>query len=229
LEIVQGNSKSARQGGTFGHFFDTKTGTNLKELTVVMAALPQDNRVLLPPGELGGKPICKSRDAIVPVVNDDRLTPMSPTCAKCDHASWAKWHKTKRHEDKPKCRQQVEFIFVERETLLPFRMNVHGTSLKPFREKMEGVARLAKVLMAQGRKPEPYWFSMKLSLQERSGAKGIWNELVISNIVKLEDSAISAFEQAFKDTMSNRLRIQTEVDEDVIDGEIEQTSAPAEA
>lgn len=246
LEIVQRMSKSTSQGALVGHFYDTKTGTNLKELTVVMAALPQDNRVLLPPGELGGKPICKSRDGITPVMDDDRLTPMSPTCRPvpifdefgkptgkmtkgCDHSSWARWHKTKQRADVPGCREQVDFIFVERETLLPFRMNVHGTSLKPFRERMEGVARLAKVLMSQGKSPEPYWFSMKLSLTEKSNPRGTWSELVVSNIVKLDDDAISKFEKAFKDVMSNKIRIQTESDD--VDGAIEgQTvSAPSEA
>lgn len=231
LEIVQPMSKSTSQGALVGHFYDTKTGTNLKEMIAVMAALPQDNRVLLPPGELGGKPICKSRDGIVPVTDDDRLTPMAPNCANCDHSSWAKWHKGgKRREDIPGCRQQVDFVFVERTTLLPFRMNVHGTSLKPFREKMEGIARLAKVLIAQGRNPEPYWFSMRLSLQERTSQKGRWYELVINNISKLEDDAIASFEKAFKDTMSNRLKIQTEDDGSAIEGEIVSgASAPAEA
>jgi hypothetical protein len=230
LEIVQRMSKSTSAGALVGHFYDTKTGTNLKELTVVMAALPQDNRVLMPPGDLGGKPLCKSRDAITPIMDDDRLTPMSPKCATCDHSSWTKWHKNgKRREDIPGCRQQVDFIFVERETLLPFRMNVHGSSLKPFREKMEGVARLAKVLMAQGKNPEPYWFSMKLGLVERSNNKGSWSELSISNIAKLDDAAIAQFETAFKDIMTNKLKIQT--DDETIEGEIVngQTSAPAEA
>jgi hypothetical protein len=231
LEIVQRMSKSTSEGALVGHFYDTKTGTNLKELVVVLAALPQDNRVLLPPGELGGKPICKSRDGVIPVTDDSRLTPMAPNCANCDHSSWKKWHANgKRREDIPGCRQQVDFVFVERTTLLPFRMNVHGTSLKPFREKMEGIARLAKVLISQGKSPEPYWFSMKLSLVERSNQKGSWSELVINNIAKLEDDAIAAFEKAFKDVMSNRLKIQTEADDETIDGEIVNgASAPAEA
>lgn len=233
LEIVQRMSKSTSSGAVPGHFYDTKTGTNLKELTVVLAALPQDQRVLLPPGDLGGKPLCRSRDAITPVLDDDRLNPMAPSCAVCEHSSWARWHKNgKKREDIPGCRQQVDFIFVERETLLPFRMNVHGTSLKPFREKMEGVARLAKVLISQGKNPEPYWFSMKLGLVERSNAKGQWSELSISNIAKLPDEDIAKFEQAFKDVMSNKLKIQTDADDiegEIVNGSSESVSAPAEA
>lgn len=233
LDLVQRMSKSTSEGALVGHFYDTKTGTNLKRMQVVLAAIPQDNRVLMPPNSFGSGPICKSRDAVVPVTDDPRLTAMSPTCQTCDHSSWKKWHANgKRREDVPQCREQIDFIFVERETLLPFRLNVHGKSLKPFREKMEGVARLAKVLLAQGKKPEPYWFSMELSTKEESNTKGTWYELVVSNIVKIDDEAIAKFEQAFKEVMSNKLKIQTDADDiegEIVNGSSESVSAPAEA
>lgn len=219
LSMVQPALAMKNPNAKFGAFYDAKTGTNHERMTVVMAALPRTNRVLLPKGDFGAKPICKSTgcaagsNVMLPILDNKDLIPQSPRCgvyevgssgrpvfkAVCDQASWKKWHESNKNPDfRPSCREQDDFLFVEKDTLLPYRLNIHGESLKPFRASMEGVARYAQADYAKGLHPELYWYQMTLSIKKETNKRGqTYAVLVITDIRPIPVDEREKFKEQF--------------------------------
>lgn len=167
-------------------------------------------RVLFPDGELGAKPLCRSNDGIVPAPGV--LDKKSNTCKDCKFASWAAYSAAKKRGAsiaqlkplKPKCQQKAEFVYVDKLTMQPTRLNVGGTSLreindatKDIQSKIQSKINLARFEMgkakARGEEYVPptiglYDFTIQIKSREIQNSQGSFYVMEFTVVPTVFDS-----------------------------------------
>lgn len=133
------------QGIMPGVFLDRMTGTQFPELDLVLLSI-QTFREKYPSAEFkrGERPICKSRDGVMPILDNPDLIVVNPSgCATCPAASWDGYNYKTKTGPKPTCREKRRLIFIEAATGLPFFMTVQGKAVKTIKLLVESITRNA--------------------------------------------------------------------------------------
>jgi hypothetical protein len=155
LELV---SKATRQENAEpGTFRVTSTNEKFKEMRVVMLFEPQEQREMYRKGEYTkDAKECFSLNNFQP----HALAKQPPAlyCSSCPmgETMWAGWRKAKDHGvvgDQltallPRCRRFWHLFIVDRNTKLPYYVNIKGVSVKPFEVAMQQTARLFAMIVA---------------------------------------------------------------------------------
>lgn len=179
-EMVLVQRTSRTEGATPGRLRDNLTGTEYSEIRVV-PLMVRSGRVLFPPGsDLDAKPLCRSNDGIGPVTTDENLVPQAPNCATCDFGNKA-WAKGKR----PDCRETRRFLFIEKETQLPYVMTIKGTSLKAFKDLLSGIARYMAAARAKGETLNLFDFSFTIKSRFEQNSKGSYYVLQFPDLKRV--------------------------------------------
>jgi hypothetical protein len=155
LELV---SKATRQeGATPGTFRVTSTNEAFKEMRVVMVMEPQEQREMYRKGEYTkDAKECFSLDNVSP--HPRAKQPPALYCSTCPMGDvmWDGWRKAKDRGISgdqltallPRCKKFWHLFIVDRNTKVPYWMNIKGMSVKPFEAAMQNVARLFQMIIA---------------------------------------------------------------------------------
>jgi hypothetical protein len=117
------------------------TGAIVKdEIKAVLLAVPQEQRQWYEnDGKTYSKDMkqCFSTDNIQP--HRAAKNPPAMFCATCPKGdiNWATWRTSHDPKDLPPCQMYWHLFIGERSTQTPYYLNVHGKSVKPFRDAME--------------------------------------------------------------------------------------------
>ena len=141
-----------------GMLMDGLSGALYEYLKIVPLA-DRPGRVMFPPGEdLNVKPLCRSRDGIVP--SSDIENPPSKSCAKCPMNVWGVNPKTGK-KAKPPCGETITLLALAKPTQdetdptynlagLPLYLQMRGTSLPFYKDFIKQVDREIEVRRNQG-------------------------------------------------------------------------------
>jgi len=155
IELV---SKATRQeGATPGTFRDTSTNEAFKELKAVILFEPIEQREMYRKGEYTkDSKLCFSLDNVQP--HPRAKNPPALYCATCPmgDSNWTKWRDAKAKGISgdqlsallPACRKYWHLFIANRATQMPHYINIKGTSVKPFEEAMQNVARIFQMIIA---------------------------------------------------------------------------------
>lgn len=155
LELV---SKATRQeGATPGTFRVTSTNESFKELRTVIIFEPIEQREMYRKGEYTkDSKLCFSLDNVQPHAR--AKNPPALYCATCPmgELNWDKWRAGKAKGLTgvelsallPPCRKYWHLFIADRNTKMPYYLNIKGTSVKPFEDAMQNVARLFQMILA---------------------------------------------------------------------------------
>jgi hypothetical protein len=146
IELVQAMSKA--EGAVPGKLRISDTGQHYDEMQVVMLFEPTQQRSYFEGEEFSkDSKICFSLDNVEP--HSKAKIAQAPFCKSCPKASWEKYRQTKLRSDLPKCREYWHLVLADRVTQLPYYLNVKGTSIPPFEQKMGAVAKMIGLMQAQ--------------------------------------------------------------------------------
>ena len=149
LELV---SKSTQQTGAVpGTFRVTSTNEKFETLRVVMLYSPIEQREKYIKGKFSAdNKLCFSLDNVQP--HHKAKQPPAMYCASCPDGDvrWVEYRKQSANGVSgealsaflPPCRKYWHLFLAARDTLVPYYMNVKGTSVKPFETAMQEVAEL---------------------------------------------------------------------------------------
>lgn len=142
LELVQ---KTTRQEGAEpGKFRNTATNEHYPEMKLVMLVEPQEQRAYYKKGNEFSKDskLCFSVDNVQP--HQRAKEPPALYCATCPKGdvNWETWRKDKRPENLPQCSKFWHLVVADRVTQMIYYFNIKGTSVTPFEQQMQNLARL---------------------------------------------------------------------------------------
>jgi hypothetical protein len=155
MELV---SKATRQEGAEpGTFRVISTNEKFKEVRAVILFEPIEQREMYRKGEYSkDAKLCFSLDNVQPHAR--AANPPAMYCAACPlgDSNWEKWREGKAKGKKgeeltallPPCRKYWHLFIADRATQMPYYLNVKGTSVKPFEDAMQNVARLFQMILA---------------------------------------------------------------------------------
>jgi len=148
MELVQ---KTTRQEGAQpGKFRITATNEHFESLRVVLLGEPSEQREYYLKGNDFSKDskLCFSLDNVTPHAR--AKDPQGMNCATCPKGdiNWKKWYQTKKPEDLPPCRKYWHCVLADRATQMIYYFNVKGTSVSPFEQSMQNLARLFAAIQA---------------------------------------------------------------------------------
>jgi hypothetical protein len=198
IELVQ---RSTRGKGNVPGLFREKNNpeATYETMKVVFLRKAKENRTMYPIGsDLGAAPLCRSKDGIKPITNDDRLQPQAENCAGCIHASWKEYNKTKKP---PPCGNALNLLFVDRDVKWPFFLQMGGKAISTkgmpkgvitYPMLVQNIARAAaKVKMEHGFAPNIFDFSATMYAAEIEGRQGTYFVPAFRDVklIKEEDRA----------------------------------------
>src|ERR1700722_5145954 len=155
IELV---SKATRQEGAVpGTFRDTSTNESWKELKAVILFETLEQREMYRKGEYTkDSKLCFSLDNVQPHIR--AKNPPALYCATCPmgDSNWTKWREAKAKGISgdqlsallPACRKYWHLFIANRATQMPHYINIKGTSVKPFEDAMQNVARIFQMIIA---------------------------------------------------------------------------------
>lgn len=149
MELLQKTTR--RKDVRPGKLFDVLTSTEYDSVQVVALNLKR-GRVLFPEGgDLSAKPICRS-DGISPDgkyrPSDFAQFPQAEFCTSCPQSSWDNYDR-KTGKGKPACSESWQLLYVLRETGLPRRISIKGTSISPTKQLLEQIKQ--DIIMAKAK------------------------------------------------------------------------------
>lgn len=198
--------------GKAGKFLVKSSGQTFDELRVVPLAFRR-TRVLWTPGaEFGADPLCRSNDGITPSPFVEN--PQHEQCKGCPRANWDIYWKSGKKQ-KPDCQEKVQFLFLERETQLPYQISVSGKGIKPFMEMMGEIKRIA-ISRAKATPSELlniYDFSFTVKSVKVKNAKGVFFVLNFSDLKKVQN--IGEFSPLFQQFVKARKQEEAELDQEI--------------
>lgn len=255
--ILALNQRSTRAKGTVPGLFREKENPSetYSEIKVVFLREAREGRVMFPKGsDLGAAPLCRSRDGLVPVTDDDRLEPQAPACAKCPMADWSKWQKNKIKENIPPCSNNLNLLFVDRDIKWPYSIQIDGKSISQKLPKgyekvihwpkllQELAKKSAKAKLQFGFMPNIFDFTMTMYAEEIEGNNGTYFVVAFKDIKLIGEKDRPEFHDIFSSYQKQQQKVEAaasgEKDEDEDDGLEEeqsvghspvQTQAPADA
>jgi hypothetical protein len=198
IELVQ-NSTKDKEPQQIGKFRTKASGSTFDEIKLVLLKV-RKGRVLFPPGgELGADPLCRSNDGKVP--SEDAASPQAMFCKTCPKGDkmWDTWKKTGK---KPECQEKITLMFVERNSKVPYYLNVGGSSVKPVKAALSDIAGKVKVLQSEGKTPNLYDFSMTLKPLKVDGRKGTFYVCNVTNIAQVKEEDRAEFGELYKQYVS---------------------------
>ncbi len=170
--------QSQSPGDVAGKLFIDVTGDTTDQIELVLLKLNK-SRVLFPEKfSKDSEPLCRSQDFVVPEADNDKISPMAETCAKCAYAKWSKDDTGKGKP--PRCNEVWNMLVLDFETYIPAWFSLKSTALKPGRKiismlKLRGTA-----------KKIPAWgFKFTVNVDTRSGDGGTSYIPVFSSLTKL--------------------------------------------
>ena len=149
MELV---SKSTQQEGAQpGKFRVTSTNEHFDEIRAVLLFNPVEQRELYEKGTYSkDAKLCFSLDNFQPHVA--AMDPKAMYCEVCPFGdvNWNKYREAKKRGVKglelsqltPPCRKYWHLFIAERNTKMPYYFNVKGTSVSPFENSMQNIARI---------------------------------------------------------------------------------------
>lgn len=148
IELVQ---KTTRQEGAQpGRFRITSTNEHFDSMRIVLLGQPQEQREYYEKGKDFSRDarLCFSLDALQP--HPRAKEPGAINCAVCPFGdiNWKKWYQTKDPKDLPPCRKYWHCILADRATQMLYYLNVKGTSVSPFEQSMQNLARLYAAMVS---------------------------------------------------------------------------------
>lgn len=155
LILVQKNNADAEAGVIPGRFLDPQSNMQFPSLDVAVIQI-QNGQVLYPPGEdnFGAKPLCRSSDGIMPVINDQLIRQDGGRgCKACPKNQW------KRIGGKlirPECAATVKLLAVEIDTEFIYRVNFKRTAVPVLNEFREGLRKVVTLAQKKGAAVMPY-------------------------------------------------------------------------
>jgi len=188
IELVQ---KTSRQEGAIpGKFRITSTNEHFDQMRVVLLAQPIEQRVYyLKNNEFSNNSkLCFSLDAVRP--HPRAKEPQAINCSVCSKGDscWKKWYETHKPEDLPPCKKYWHCVLADRTTQMIYYLNIRGTSIAPFEQSMQNLARLFAAMtanvnlhnkkLAEGQEPMPMpnLFDITFTLFSHQKEKGgPWN------------------------------------------------------
>lgn len=166
-----------------GKLFDVRNEANLDSIQVVPLQIRQ-KRVLFPEdGTLGAKPICRSDNGIVP--SPFAEFPQHETCKGCPKGSWDDYD-AKTGKGKPPCKIKYEWLFILRDSGLPRRFTVGGTSINPTKELRERLREDQIMSRAKGEIVNIFDYTFTISPFFVQGAKGSYYVVKYSNLKRVQ-------------------------------------------
>ena len=172
LDLLQPIQVADEPGLIAGKFRDTQSNMQYDSINIV-PILMDAGRVLFPPGgELGAKPVCRSNNGVIPVINDD-LVPQDggKGCKDCVHSQWKR---IGGKSIRPACNETGSFMFAELETGFVYRYNIKGMALAPLRDLKETIRKIVLVARSKGSFAPPYSLTFTLSSVKVKGTKGTY-------------------------------------------------------
>lgn len=156
LELV---SKASRQENVQpGKLRVVQTNEHFDEMRVVMIFEPQEQRKKYTKGQYSKDALeCFSLTNVQP--HPKAKNPPALYCASCPSGDlmWVKYREMKAKgvtgdalsAFTPSCKKFWHLFVVDRNTKQPYYLNVGGTSVKPFEDSMQSVARLFQMIVQQ--------------------------------------------------------------------------------
>jgi hypothetical protein len=154
LELV---SKATRQEGAVpGTFRVTSTNEKFDEIRAVILFEPVEQRALYTKGEYSkDAKLCFSLDNIQP--HSKAKDPKAMYCEICPFGdkNWEKYREAKKKGVTgdalsalvPPCKKYWHLFIADRQTKMPYYFNVKGTSVTPFEQAMQNIARLFQLII----------------------------------------------------------------------------------
>jgi hypothetical protein len=132
INLLQPIETADEEGLIAGRFRDAQSNMQFETMNLAVLKI-QPARVCYPPGsDRGSKPLCRSNDGVLPVINEDLIRQDGGRgCAACPMSAWKK---IQGRSIKPPCREVINFLFVGIETEFVYRLNVKGTSLAALKD-----------------------------------------------------------------------------------------------
>jgi hypothetical protein len=236
--VIELTQRTTRGKGVVPGVFREKNGEETyNELKVVILSEPRESRTLFPAGsDLGARPLCRSRDGVMPVTDDPNLQPQAMKCAGCEHSSWKKWQKTRKQEDIPACKTKVTLFMVDRIQQWPMLMSLGGKSLTvknlpngvmTLPMAMQQLARLQmKIKATTGKSLNIYDFSMTVKPFEIDGNRGSYYVAHFEKIAPINEDDRAAFGELYNQYVkAARDRYAEEEVEESISSELTEESA----
>lgn len=155
LELV---SKSTRQEGAVpGTFRDTSTNEKFETMKAVILFPPVEQRALYTKGEYSrDAKQCFSLDNVQP--HAKAKDPKAMYCNTCQFGDlgWNKYREAKAAGVKgdalsalvPQCKKYWHLFIANRATQMPYYFNVKGTSVSPFEQGMQNIARIFSLIIS---------------------------------------------------------------------------------
>lgn len=207
LALVQPIEVDEENGKVAGTFMDVKSKQKFRKMRIAVLYIGGDDPGSLngkvcftPGGDLGSKPLCRSRNGVLPVINDELVRQDGGLgCKKCPKAQWKK---IGGKNIKPQCGDTIKFIFVDEETGFPYVEKVKGVNVSPLRDLRDT---LRKELMMRVAKKQPvplYGFVVEMKAIKIQGKKGQYYIHDFSQPEVLEDP--TRFGPVFQALVVNR-------------------------
>lgn len=154
INLVQPIEADDESGLIAGRFRDAQSNMQFPAMDLAVIQIAP-GRVCYPPdSERGAKPLCRSRDGIMPVINDNLIRQDDGRgCALCPKSQWKK---IAGKSIKPQCREVMNLLLVDIETEFIYRYNVKGTSLAPVKDLQQMIAKSVRYAAVKG-VAIPYW------------------------------------------------------------------------
>ena len=134
LELVQ--KMTRQENAEPGRIRDTGLNVHYDEMRLVLLFVPAEQQQLFTKGQFNKESkVCFSLDGITP--HEYAKEPKALSCAACKlnakvGNNWEKWRTTKSPDDVPPCKNYYHLVVADRETQMPYYLNVKGKSVAEF-------------------------------------------------------------------------------------------------
>jgi hypothetical protein len=204
-----------------GKLFHKGTGRTWDSIDMVILKAHKTRTLKKNPGKfIADDPtVCRSENGKTPVTYDTRLTPQAKDCNNCKHNSWANFNRETGEGSKPTCNKGFHFLFIDRETKLPYIYNTSGQGTAPSEavyQVMFQMAREAKEKL--NRMPNSWEFIVTLVTEK--GNKAYKPKFTKVRLMKQEDAAeFGAFYKQFVTNYKNNIPLTEEPTTITVDSE----------
>jgi hypothetical protein len=171
MDLIQPIMTEDEEGLISGRFRDTQSNMQFESLDIAVLEI-RNSRVCYPPGsDRGAKPLCRSIDGLLPVINDELVDQSGGQgCGKCPNS---KWKKINGRKIKPPCLETKQFLFAEVGTEFTYRMSAKGTANPVLTDLRETIRKMCIMSRATGFVP-PFALTFKMTSTKVKGPKGTW-------------------------------------------------------
>jgi hypothetical protein len=203
IQLVQKMSRA--EGAIPGKFRIKETGQHFDEMQLVLLFEPIERRSYFEGDDFAPEnQLCFSLDNIAP--HAKARIPQAMACAACAKASWERYRQTGNKADIPKCKNYYHNMVIDRQTQLPYYLDVKSTSIKPYIKGMQQVARtMALIEASEGRKPNIFDVSFKI--YPVSEGKGTYYTIGFKDFAPVKSEDRDKFGGIFVDFFNSRNRV----------------------